>query len=112
MIAASSFSSVLFTVAQVAFVLSGGLALISAGLKLFADSKSRPGFWLALAGAIFGLVQFVLAVLVQTVQATDPAPKMVGGPPLWLMLLVPALPLIINAALVLAHRRNMTATTV
>mgnify|MGYP001266274670 CR=1 FL=1 len=98
-----------FFIAQVFFALAGGFALISAGLKLFAPAKSKTGFWLALAGATLGLLQFLFAMFVQLAGEEDSGPKIAEGPPLWFMLLVPALPLIINGALVIAHRRNLNS---
>lgn len=97
----------LFLIAQICFAIAGGLALIAAGLKLFAPDRSRLGFRLALAGALLGLFQFLFALFVQLNREEDSGPKIAEGPPLWFILLVPALPLIINAALAVAHRRQL-----
>ena len=97
-----------FFIAQVFFAMAGGFALISTGLKLFAPAKSKAGFWLALAGATLGFLQFSFAVFVRLAEEEEASPKIAEGPPLWFLLLVPALPLIINAAMVVAHRRNLS----
>ena len=101
----------LFLIAQICFALAGGLALIAAGLKLFAPDRSKVGFRLALAGALLGLLQFLFALFVQLAGEEESGPKIAEGPPLWFMLMVPALPLIINAALVVAHHRNLKTAT-
>ena len=76
-------------------------------LGILGQAKSKAGFWLALAGATLGFLQFSFAVFVRLAEEEEASPKIAEGPPLWFLLLVPALPLIINAALVVAHRRNL-----
>lgn len=98
----------LFVAAFGCFGVSGLLALIAAGLVLFAPSKSRLGERLSLIGALLGVVAVGFAGYMHQIGFVPVAGD--GTPvraPLWMTLLVPCAPFLANLLLMIAHRRQL-----
>jgi hypothetical protein len=95
------------------FGLTGLCAVISGGLYLFVPSKHVLGWRVALMGFLFAILPAYTACylymngFVPESMAAKGATK-----PQWPGLMVPMLPLILNALLLLAHRKVMKAPTV
>jgi hypothetical protein len=96
-----------YSLALGCFTLAGLCVLISGGIHLFLESRRRLGAAISAVGLALALVQFAIAWQVRGVDF-QPAVDAMGkvGPPSWVeALLVPFLPVIFNAGLLLAHRR-------
>lgn len=94
--------------AALCFALSGLCLLVSAGLKLFADHRHALGSVIAAAGLVLALVSFTFAWQVRHVdfQPTAGTSETAASPSPLKSLFVPFLPVLLNAALLFAHRRR------
>ncbi|GEP40852.1 hypothetical protein [Brevifollis gellanilyticus] len=94
--------------AALCFAFSGLCLLISAGLKLFAEHRHALGSVIAAAGLVLALISFSFAWQVRHVdfQPTVGAAESTGSPSLLKSLFVPFVPVLLNAALLFAHRRR------
>ena len=95
----------LFFAAAACFILAAGLALVAAGIHLFAPHKSKLGSIVALTGLVLALVEFAFAWHVRHI---DFVPIGIDGtppsPPLLKALFVPFVPVLMNGLLLIAHR--------
>ena len=105
--ASEELSPVPFKLAAACFILAGLCVLISGGLKLFLEHKHRLGAGIAAVGVVLALVEFSFAWYVRhidfqpvTAEGTPTSPTLLKA------LFVPFMPLLLNAALLLAHRRH------
>ena len=105
--AAEAVSPAFSQAATFCFAFSGLCALIAAGLKLFAEHRHALGSLVAALGLMLALVQFTFAWQVRHVdfQPTAGAASGPDGPSPLKSLLVPFIPVLLNAALLLGHRR-------
>jgi hypothetical protein len=93
------------------FALAGFLVVITAGLWLFAPTKSRLGAGVALAGSLLGAVAVFYAAYMHHIDfvpvASDGTP---ASAPLWMALLVPCVPFFAHTILLVAHRRRASTS--
>lgn len=96
-----------FSLALACFTLAGLCALVSGGIHLFLERRRRLGAAVSAVGLGLALVQFAIAWQVRGVDFQPPADAAGSGraPSLVEALLVPFLPVVFNAALLIAHRR-------
>lgn len=89
------------------FALSGLCALITAGVKLFAERRHALGSVVAALGLVLALVQFTFAWQVRHVdfQPSIGAVSATGSPSPLKSLMVPFIPVLLNGLLLLAHRK-------
>ncbi len=93
------------------FALAGFLVVITAGLWLFAPTKSRLGAGVALAGSLLGAVAVFYAAFMHRIDfvpvASDGTP---ASAPLWMALLVPCVPFFAHTILLVAHHRRASTS--
>ncbi|MES2598157.1 MAG: hypothetical protein V4662_22675 [Verrucomicrobiota bacterium] len=94
--------------AAVCFAFSGLCLLVSAGLKLFAEHRHTLGSVIAAFGLVLALVSFSFAWQLRHVdfQPSAGTSETAGSPSPLESLLVPFVPVLLNAALLFAHRRR------
>lgn len=95
-----------FRLALVCFALAGLCVLISGAIHLFVESRRRLGVIVSSLGLLVGLIPLTLAWQVRDVafQPVVDASGSAQAPSLVEALLVPFLPVLFNAALLMAHR--------
>jgi hypothetical protein len=100
-----------FRLALVCFALAGLCGLVSGAIHLFMESRRRLGAMLSSVGLVLGLIPLTLAWQVRDVvfQPVADASGAAQAPSLVEALLVPLLPVLFNAALLLAHRATPSA---
>ncbi len=94
--------------AALCFAFSGLCLLVSAGLKLFAEHRHTLGSVIAALGLVLALVSFTFAWQLRHVdfQPTAGTSETAGRPSPLESLFVPFVPVLLNAALLFAHRRR------
>ncbi len=100
-----------FRIVLLCFALAGLCALISGAIHLFVESRRRLGAIISSLGLVLGLIPLTLAWQVRQVvfQPVVEAPGAAQSPSLVEALLVPFLPVLFNAALLVAHRSALAA---
>lgn len=94
-----------FKLAMFSFAISGLCVLLSGGLKLFAERRYRLGMGISALGLLLSLISFSFAWYVRHIdfqptvgEGTQASPSLIEA------LLVPFMPVLLNAGLLLAHR--------
>ncbi len=95
-----------FKLAIFSFAISGLCVLLSGGLRLFAERRHRLGMGISALGLLLSLVSFTFAWYVRHIDfqpaagdGTQASPSLIEA------LLVPFMPVLLNAGLLLAHRK-------